>query len=166
MAWVLDPDRRALLLTLEPKDFADRAEWAVFLALANSQVGNAARAKELGAIAADEFQAQLASGAEDSARHGFRGLALALAGRREEAVREGRRGVELLPISRDAFSGPYRQHILARIYILTGEEEKALDTLEPLLLVPYFLTPAWLRLDPTYDPLRHNPRFVKLVAGG
>ena len=54
---------------------------------------------------------------------------------------------------------------MARIYILLGEPEKALDMLEPLLKVPYFLSPGWLRIDPTFDALRGNPRFKKLVEG-
>ena len=62
-------------------------------------------------------------------------------------------------------NGPYIQHQLARIYIMVGEPEKALDQLEPLLRIPYYLSPAWLRIDPTFDPLRKHPRFQKLVEG-
>ena len=61
--------------------------------------------------------------------------------------------------------GPYIQHQLVRIYILVGEPEKALDQLEPLLNIPYYLSPGWLKIDPNFDPLRKNPRFQKLVAG-
>ena len=71
----------------------------------------------------------------------------------------------LSPISKDAVSGPYYQHQLVRIYILVGEPEKALDQLEPLLKIPYYLSPGWLKIDPNFDPLRGNPRFQKLVAG-
>jgi hypothetical protein len=60
----------------------------------------------------------------------------------------------LLPVTKDAFGGPYQQLQLVRIYILVGEPEKALDQLEPLL-----------RIDPTFDPLRKNPRFQKLMNG-
>jgi len=80
-------------------------------------------------------------------------------------VREGRRAVELMPISKEAFTGPYLQHQLVRIYILVGEPERALDQLEPLLKVPYYLSPGWLRVDPTFDPLRSNPRFQRLLSG-
>ena len=57
------------------------------------------------------------------------------------------------------------QRVLARIYILVGEPERALDRLEPLLKIPYYLSPGWLRIDPNFAPLRGNPRFERLVAG-
>jgi hypothetical protein len=62
-------------------------------------------------------------------------------------------------------SGPYIQHQLVRIYLLVGEPEKALDELEPLLKMPYYLSPGWLKIDPNLAPLRGNPRFERLVKG-
>jgi hypothetical protein len=56
-------------------------------------------------------------------------------------------------------------HQLARIYLMVGEPEKAIDLLERLLAMPYYLSPAWLRIDPTLEPLRKNLRFQKLVSG-
>jgi hypothetical protein len=67
-------------------------------------------------------------------------------------------------VAKDAYGGPYNQHQLVRIYMLVGEPEKALDRLEPLLKIPYFLSPGWLKVDPNFDPLRNNPRFQKLIA--
>jgi hypothetical protein len=46
-----------------------------------------------------------------------------------------------------------------------GEPEKALDQLEPLLRMPYFLSPGWLKIDPAFEPLRGNARFRRLVEG-
>jgi len=109
------------------------------------------------------FEEQLKTLPNDSQLHVFRGLALAYLGRKAEAVREGEHAVALAPIARDA-SGAYQQHQLARIYLLVGEPEKALDQLEPLLKTPYYLSPAWLRIDPTFDPLRKEPRFQLLVS--
>ena len=91
------------------------------------------------------------------------GLAYALAGRRAEAVRMGRRAAELMPPSVDANSGPYVSAKLAQIYILVGEPDRALDTLEPLLELPGWITPALLRSDPTWSALRSHPRFRRLA---
>jgi hypothetical protein len=93
----------------------------------------------------------------------YAGVALAYAGRKDEAIRTGQAGLAIRPISKDGQVGPYFQHQLARIYILTGEPERALEQLEPLLKIPYFLSPGWLRIDPTFDPLRKHPRFQRLV---
>ena len=64
----------------------------------------------------------------------------------------------------DANAPYYMQHQLARTYIMMGEPERALDLIEPLLRANYYLTPGWLRVDPTFEPLRGNPRFQRLTA--
>ncbi len=113
---------------------------------------------------AERGHARLLGGAPgDAPLHVMRGLALAYLGRREEAVREGEKGVALLPISRDGYVGPYVQHQLVRIYMILGEKEKALDLLEPLLKVPYYLSPAWLAIDPNFALLKGHPRFEALL---
>jgi tetratricopeptide (TPR) repeat protein len=111
------------------------------------------------------LEAQLKKTPEDAQRRVFHGLALAYLGRKADAVREGERGAALAPVQRDAFIGTYLQHQLARIYLLAGEPEKALDRLEQLLRMPYYLSPGWLRIDPTFQPLRADLRFEKLIAG-
>jgi hypothetical protein len=93
------------------------------------------------------------------------GLAHAFLGRKTQALREGERGVALLPVSKDGYEGAYLQHQLARIHILIGEPDKALDRLELLLRMPYYLSPGWLRIDPNFDPLRKHARFRRLVEG-
>jgi tetratricopeptide (TPR) repeat protein len=95
----------------------------------------------------------------------LRGLALAYMGRYPEAVAAGERGVELGPVSAVATTGAYYLHQLVRIYLLAGEREKALDRLEALMKVPYYVSPAWLRIDHDFAPLTGDPRFERLARG-
>src|ERR1051326_6006387 len=68
--------------------------------------------------------------------------------------------------SLDASTGPYVKFQVARILIQAGSYDRALDLIEPLLGTPASdLTPAWLRLDPIFKPLKGNPRFDNLIAG-
>jgi hypothetical protein len=109
------------------------------------------------------LEAQLRAEPDDWQRHSILGLALAYLGRKTDAIREGQRGVALMPISRDAYFGPYSQLQLVRIHLLTGDPELALDHLEPLLRIPFYVSAGWLRIDPTFDPLREHPRFQRLL---
>lgn len=106
---------------------------------------------------------RLQSQPDDPRLHGALGIAYAGLGRKQEAIEEGRKGVELLPVSRESHRGYYREWDLARIYAMVGESDAALDHLEYLLSIPGHLTPAWLRIDPTWDPLRGHPRFQRLL---
>jgi serine/threonine-protein kinase len=83
------------------------------------------------------------------------------------------RAMVMLPIEKDAIAGPQPIEILARVAAQVGEPDRAIVALQKLLSIPYGgplaeenvpLTPALLRLDPMFDPLRNDPRFQKLVA--
>src|SRR5437667_9239088 len=100
---------------------------------------------------------------QDANRHGQLGLLLAALGQKEEAINEGRRAVELLPESQDAFDGPQGTESLAQIYAWTGEFDEAFRLLDHLLDVPNGLTAPMLKLDPIWDPLRKDPRFQALI---
>jgi len=96
--------------------------------------------------------------------HRSLGIAYACLGRKEEAIREGKLAVELLPVSKDAYWGPSHVYWLAQIYVMVGEYEEALDQIEYLLSIPFDnLSVPLLRLDPRWDPLREHPRFKQLL---
>jgi serine/threonine-protein kinase len=100
---------------------------------------------------------------EDAALRSALGLAYAGLGRKEEAIREGQRAVELYPVSKDAFWGPSHVEYLAWIYTMTGENDAALDQLEYLLSIPSMVSAPLLQIDRRWDPLRDHPRFQKLI---
>jgi len=102
---------------------------------------------------------------EDARFHAPLGILYAYLGRKEEALRESRRAVELCPLSKDALTGPGYLHNLALIYARAGEAEEAVTLLEHLLTIPAWMSLTELRLSWEWDPLRENPRFQKLVAG-
>ena len=101
---------------------------------------------------------------DDPRLHSALGIAWAGLGRKDDAIAAGRKAVELLPVTKEAFRGYRHEHDLARIYTMVGEYDTAVSRLEYLLSIPGWLTPAWLRIDPAWDPLRRNPRFQRLVA--
>ena len=91
------------------------------------------------------------------------GLAYAGLGRGEDALREGRRAVELMPIEKDAFVGAWQLQDLAWIYVMTGEPEAAVAALDRLLSMPSLWSIELLLLDPRIDPLRDHAGFRELV---
>ena len=162
--WILDEPQQQLLLRLTPSAFDDdRGAWGIALAatyhLRGDQPGPAPT----------PTRPRPRSRSRSRPRRTMPSSTSSWAPRSRTRA-EGRGGapgeesLEMAPITKDAYSGAYNQHQLARIYILVGEPDKALDQLEPLLKLPYYLTPAWLRIDPTFEPLRSNPRFQRLAG--
>ncbi|HSE68581.1 MAG TPA: protein kinase, partial [Gemmatimonadales bacterium] len=164
--WVLDDSKQQQLLSLPVSAFDDdHALWGLVQAQTYHLRGRLAEARAYADSARIGFEKNLRAAPDDPQQHVLHGLALAYAGRKAEAIAEGKRGVALLPISSDAYGGAYNQHQLVRIYLLVGEPEQAMDLLEPLLKIPYYLSPGWLRIDPAFASLKGNPRFERLVAG-
>ena len=91
------------------------------------------------------------------------GMIDAALGRKEDALREGRRAVELLPVTKDVMTGSELLRNLALIYAWTGEKELALNQIAAALQGPGHITYGQLRLHPWWDTLREDPRFDKLV---
>jgi hypothetical protein len=92
------------------------------------------------------------------------GLADAALGHNDDAIREGRRAIELMPISKSAIEGPLLIQYLALIYAWTGEKDLALEQLSVAARLPGHLSYGQLRLHPYWDPLRGDPLFDKIVA--
>ena len=162
--WMLEDEDQQLVMRLGPSMFDDdRPTWATVQMQLSTHRGDHARARAFADTAQAEFAEQIKVTPNDPQRHLFRGLALATLGRKAEAIADATRGASFNPLSQDQTVGPYYQHQLIRVYLLAGEHEKALDALEELVKVPYVLTPAWMRIDPTFTPLKGNPRFEKLL---
>ncbi len=92
------------------------------------------------------------------------GLIDAGLGRKEEAMREGRRGVELLPISKNSIDGGELMKYLGVIYAWCGEKDLAVEQIAATLRIPSTLSYGYLKLHPAWDSLRGDPRFEKIVA--
>jgi eukaryotic-like serine/threonine-protein kinase len=162
--WILDESQQRMLLRLTPTSFDnDRATWAMVMMQLHWLRGDQAQARTYADTAWQEVQAQLQQAPDDAQRHVFGALALAYLGRKNDAIAMGLKGMQLSPRTVDHVNGPYYQHQMARVYLLVGEKEKALDMLEPLLEMPYYLSPGWLRMDPTFRELKGNPRYERLL---
>jgi serine/threonine-protein kinase len=138
---------------------------ALFLAQAYTAAGDAAKARGLYTQVRERTQAALRSAPQSPDLHVTLGLASAGLGLTDEAIAEGRKGAALMPTSLDAFTGPVYLHKLAQIGARVGANDVAIDALQQLFAMPagHVVTPAILKLDPVWDPLRTDPRFQKLI---
>jgi serine/threonine-protein kinase len=90
-------------------------------------------------------------------------LAYSHAGRHRDAVRTGERSAELLPVAKDAVSGPFILSYLAQVYMVAGRHDDAVRILGDLIGIPSWISRPALRADPLWDPLRKHPGFSRLV---
>lgn len=136
-----------------------------WLGFAYKYKGNRKRAEAELTQARHDLAQQLQKDRKDPMLISYLGLVDAGLGRRAEAVREGREAVALLPPSKDAFTGPVLVDNLAKIYAQLGDAAGATATLRRLLNLTAQAqeSPAVLRLDPVWDPVRRDPRFRDLL---
>jgi TolB-like protein/tetratricopeptide (TPR) repeat protein len=99
----------------------------------------------------------------EAKRHGRLAEALAWLGEKDAAIAEAKRATELLPESVDAFEGPACTQTLADIYMVVGEHDKAVEILDGLLTRPTQVTVAIVKLNPLWDPVRQDPRFIAML---
>jgi TolB-like protein len=136
------------------------------LAQAYAAAGDAARAKQLFVEVREQLQSALQVSPQSPDLHIALGFADGGLGMKEEAIEEGKKGVALMPTSLDAFTGPVYLGKLAQIYVRVGANDEAIDILQKLFAMPagHVVTPALLKLDPVWDPLREDARFKQLLT--
>jgi serine/threonine protein kinase/tetratricopeptide (TPR) repeat protein len=110
-----------------------------------------------------ELEKMLKESPQDERLHSSLGITYAGLGFNEKALYEGKKGIELLPLEKEAYRGFYRQLDLARIYTLTGDYNNALKQIDFVLSIPGPFTVNILKLDPLYDPLRNLPGYQALL---
>jgi serine/threonine protein kinase/tetratricopeptide (TPR) repeat protein len=115
--------------------------------------------------AANILETRIRQEPDDARFHSALGIAYAGLGRKQDAIREGKLAVEMLPVNKEAWRGFHRAKDLAQIYVMVGEFDLAIDQIEFLLSIPGELSMPLLRLEPDWNPLRDHPRFKKLLEG-
>ena len=145
--------------TLTEKE--NRNSWMGFIARLRGDMA----AAQANCTAARMIQEELIRAQPDNARlHSDLGFLNAVLGRREEALQEGRRSLELLPLTKNPLDGADLLEAFAEICVLVDEKDLALQQLETLAKIPSNLSYGRLRLETVWDPLRGDPRFEKIVA--
>jgi TolB-like protein/Tfp pilus assembly protein PilF/predicted Ser/Thr protein kinase len=126
--------------------------------------GDAAAARAAFTVARAQQEEAVRARPDDGPTFCLLGLIDAGLGRKEEALREGRRALELTPVAKNAVDGPEVLYFFAVICAWTGKRDLAIEQLETLAKMPVGVSYGELRLDPDWDPLRGDPRFDKIVA--
>jgi TolB-like protein/Flp pilus assembly protein TadD len=109
------------------------------------------------------LEAALAMQPDDPRYHSSLGITYAALGLKSEAIREGRRATELLPLETDAVYGLGHAQDLGVIYVMVGDAAAALRQIEHLLSIPGWVSPVWLRTNPQWKPLWNDARFKVLA---
>jgi TolB-like protein/Tfp pilus assembly protein PilF len=132
-------------------------------AVAHSQ-SNASKTRIAFTAAREEVEKILEKQPDFAAALSLLGMIDAGLGDKEKALSEGRRGCELLPVSKDAIDGADIAINLARIYAWTGEKDRAIGQIATVERIPNPLSYGLLKLSPDWDSLRGDPRFKNVVA--
>jgi TolB-like protein/Tfp pilus assembly protein PilF len=166
------PRLKEILAKPDPALVFRNGEYRFWLGWAQELAGDHAAAQKTWKQARSELEPLLKEQPENNIV--IYSLALTDMGLGDKAAALGlvERAMAVTPIAKDALAGPQPIDILARVAARVGEPDRSIAALQKLLSIPYNgtmasgvpLTPALLRLDPMFDPLRNDPRFQKLVA--
>jgi predicted Zn-dependent protease len=149
----------------------EKADNLASLALTQHLAGDTAEAKATAAQLRDMLEPLYKNQPDNFVFAQVLSFANAVLGDKDSAFREAERAIMLLPSTEDRLYGPGNEEFLALIQTIFGEHSRAISTLGRLLQMPYSstfrytptpVTPALLRLDPVWDPLRADPAFQKL----
>ena len=163
LGWTLEEREQQVLFRLTTTAFDDDpAWWGQSLATAHWQKGNAGLARAYADSALATSRAQVEAAPLDAQLHALYAVILAYLGRGEEAKATIARAEELVT---GAANGDYVAFQGIRVALALGDTDDALNRIEEILKRPYYVTPAWLRVDPTFASLKGNPRFEQLAAG-
>ena len=111
-----------------------------------------------------QIEGMLNNKPRDERLHSALGVVYAGLENKEKALAEGRKGIELLPIEKEAYRGYYREWDMAIIYTLLGDYDKALEKINFILSIPGAFSVNVLKLDPLYDPLRNLSEYKAIIT--
>ena len=167
------PRLKEILAKPDPALGYINGELRFWLGWAQEVAGDHAAAQESWRQARSELESFLKEQPENYILIGDLALTNMGLGDKAAALALSERAMAVIPIEKDAVDGPIPIEILARVAARMGEPDRAIAALQKLLSIPYEgalaanvpLTPALLRLDPMFDPLRNDPRFPKTLRG-
>jgi len=168
LGWVLEEEDARRVLDAGPDAFGGHA---VTMAVVRAQMywwrGDAARARVWADSAVAGLREELRESPHNAESHLFLALMLAHGGQGTAAIAEAERGLAIAnerPDKRQSIANAYHHYVAARVAAVAGDRERALAWLRESLARRYYATPAWVRLDPSWKPLRGDARFEQLLA--
>jgi TolB-like protein len=166
--YLRDYDAASRIIAATPAKWTDEAFGEGGPSWAEAQVararGDNQKALEAFATARKKLGEKLGDEANDAVYLSEVAILDAGLGKKEDAIREARRAVELQPIAKDSLNGATNVSRLALVYAWTGERDQALEQLKIIAKAPNGVTYGDLRFNPCWDDLRGDPRFDKIVA--
>jgi serine/threonine-protein kinase len=133
------------------------------IGIAKKCLGDAAGAQEAFLKAKGFAQKWRDEAPDEAKRHMPLAEVLAFLGEKDAAIAEAKRATQLIPESTDAFDGPVCTQRLAEVYVTVGEHDKAIELLDGLLTRPTQVTVATVKVNPIWDPVRQDPRFIAML---